>query len=155
LLAGTVFLFMTSASELAPQEDQGVVLAQVIGPPNATLQQMESYTQQLYDLAKNVPEYAGSFEIMGFPSVNQAFSGFMLKPWSERSRSAEQLQQELQRQWSHIAGANVGAFQFPALPGAQGLPVQFVITTTEPVESLDRVANAVLAKAKASGMFWF
>ena len=33
LLAGAVYLFMTSQSELAPQEDQGVVLSQIIGPP--------------------------------------------------------------------------------------------------------------------------
>jgi multidrug efflux pump len=30
-----------------------------------------------------------------------------------------------------------------------------VITTTEPVATLDEVANKVLAKAKSSGMFWF
>ncbi len=33
LLAGTVYLFMTSKSELAPQEDQGIVLGQILGPP--------------------------------------------------------------------------------------------------------------------------
>src|SRR5579864_5194018 len=41
LLAGAVYLFATSKSELAPQEDQGIVLSQILGPPNATIQQMQ------------------------------------------------------------------------------------------------------------------
>ena len=33
--------------------------------------------------------------------------------------------------------------------------MQFVITTTEPIENLNEVATQVLDKARASGMFWF
>jgi multidrug efflux pump len=33
VLGAVVYLFMTSKSELAPQEDQGVVLSQIVGPP--------------------------------------------------------------------------------------------------------------------------
>jgi multidrug efflux pump len=155
LLAGAVYLFMTSQSELAPQEDQGVVVTQVIGPPNATYEQMQAYTDQVFDIAHKLPEYDASFQITGYPSVNQGFGGMILKPWGQRSRTASELQQVLQEQWNHIAGARVAAFQFPSLPGSQGLPLQFVITTTEPVENLNEVANKVLEKAKASGMFWF
>src|ERR1700758_555408 len=46
LLGGTVYLFMTSKAELAPQEDQGIVLNQILGPPNATPQQMDVYSKQ-------------------------------------------------------------------------------------------------------------
>ena len=35
---------MTSKSELAPQEDQGIVLEATIGPPDATLTQMQTYS---------------------------------------------------------------------------------------------------------------
>jgi multidrug efflux pump len=79
----------------------------------------------------------------------------ILRPWSERRRNADQLQQQLQQQWNQIAGARVAAFQFPSLPGSQGLPLQFVITTTAPVEQLYEVETKVLDKARASGMFWF
>jgi len=155
LLAGTVYLFMTSQSELAPQEDQGVVLSQVIGPPNATFEQMQKYASMIFDIAHKLPEFDASFQITGTPAVNQGFGGMLLVPWGERKRSADELQKLLQEQWNHIAGVRVAAFQFPPLPGSQGLPLQFVITTTEPVAKLDEVANKVLAKAKASGMFWF
>jgi multidrug efflux pump len=155
LLAGVVYLFMTSDSELAPQEDQGIVLSQVIGPPNATYAQMQGYTDLIFNAAKELPEFSSSFQITGTPAVNQGFGGYLMVPWDKRTRSADQLQQVLQEKWNHIAGVRVAAFQFPSLPGAQGLPLQFVITTTEPVQQLNEVANKVLEKAKASGMFWF
>jgi len=155
LLGGVVYLFMTSKSELAPTEDQGIVLMQVIGPPNATSQQMEVYSKQVFDIAKSIPEYDQIFQITGFPTTNQAFGGVLFKTWDKRSKSATELQQELQQKWNGIAGARVAAFQFPSLPGSQGLPMQFVIKTTEPYQKLNDVAQAVLAKAQASGMFFY
>src|SRR5207302_2228159 len=71
LLAGTVYLFMTSKSELAPAEDQGVVLYQAIGPPNATPQQMNEYSRQIFDIARSFPEYDQIFQITGTPTANQ------------------------------------------------------------------------------------
>ena len=155
LLAGAIYLFMTSQSELAPQEDQGIVLSQVIGPPNATYQQMQKYSDMVFDAAKTLPEFDSSFQITGTNSVNQGFGGMIMSSWEKRKRSADELQKVLQEKWNHIAGVRVGAFQFPPLPGSQGFPLQFVITTTEPVTSLNEVTNKVLAKAKSSGMFWF
>lgn len=155
LLAGTAYLFMTSKSELAPQEDQGIVLSQIQGPPNATIQQMNTYADQVFHIAKGIPEYQQMFQLTGVPAVNRGIGGVLLKPWDERKKGAAQLQQELQAKWNTIAGARVAAFQFPPLPGTQGLPVQFVITTTEPFQNLNDVSQAVLAKARASGMFFF
>ncbi len=155
MLFGTVYLFMTSTSELAPQEDQGVVFAQTIGPPNATIDQMDVYQKQLYQAFVSMPEAESTFQLVGQPSVNQAFGGVLLKPWNERKRTATDIQQELQGKLNKIAGARFAAFQFPSLPGSQGLPLQFVITTTEPIENLNEVATQVLDKAKSSGMFWF
>ncbi|WP_118179310.1 efflux RND transporter permease subunit [Paraburkholderia phosphatilytica] len=155
LLAGTVYLFMTSNSELAPQEDQGIVLSQIQGPPDATIQQMQTYADQVFNISKAIPEYSQMFQLTGQPTLNQGIGGVLLKTWDQRKKSATQLQQELQQKWNGIAGARVAAFQFPPLPGSQGLPVQFVITSTEPFENLNEVSQAVLQKARESGMFFF
>ena len=155
LLGGVFYLFNTSKSQLAPQEDQGVVLYQLIGPPDATLLQMQTYTQQIFRAARTLPEYRQAFQLIGSPAVNQGFGGILLKPWDQRTRNATQIQQVLQQRWNHIAGAQVAAFQFPSLPGAQGLPVQFVITTAQPISNLYDVAQKVLDKARASGLFFF
>jgi multidrug efflux pump len=155
LLAGMVYLFATSTSELAPQEDQGIVLSQIQGPPNATIQQMQMYADQVFNIAKGLPEYSQMFQLTGAPTLNQGIGGVLFKTWDKRKKGATRLQQELQQKWNTIAGARVAAFQFPPLPGSQGLPMQFVISTTEPFENLNEVAQAVLQKARASGMFFF
>ena len=148
-------MFKMSQSELAPEEDQGIVLSQVVGAPTATSDQMQTYADQVFKTAKAAPEYAQMFQITGVPTVNAGIGGVLLKSWGDRVRSAKQIQQDLQAQWNKIAGARVAAFQFPALPGSSGLPVQFVITTTEPFENLNTIAQAVLDKARASGKFYF
>ncbi len=152
ILFGVSYLFATASSELAPTEDQGVVLVQASGPPNATVNQMQMYADQVYKVAASEPEYEQMFQIT---SPTSTFGGVILKDWGDRSRSALALQQDMQAKWNSIAGARVAAFQFPALPGAQGLPVQVVINTTEPYTNLNEVTQAVLDKARKSGMFFF
>jgi multidrug efflux pump len=155
LLLATVALGITAQSELAPEEDQGIVVGQIVGAPNATAQQMNVYAEQMFEASRTLPEYEQMFQLTGVPTINQGIGGVLFKPWDQRSRSAHQLQQELQQRWSGIAGAQVAAFQFPPLPGASGLPVQMVITTTEPFENLNEVASEVLRRAQASGKFYF
>ena len=155
LLLVLVLCFKFTKAELAPEEDQGVVLAKINGPPNATAQQMQTYADQVFKIASSEPEYAQMFQITGVPTVNQGIGGALFKPWSERSRNAHQLQLDLQQKWGQIAGAQVFAFQFPPLPGSSGFPVQFVITTTEPFQNLNDVAQAVVAKALAAHAFYF
>jgi multidrug efflux pump len=156
ILFGLMGLMMKmSQSELAPEEDQGIVMSQVMGMPNATSDQMQTYATQVFQVAKGIPEYKQMFQITGVPTLNSGIGGVLLKTWDERVRSAKEIQRDLQAQWNKIAGARVAAFQFPPLPGASGLPVQFVITTTEPFENLNTVTQAVLGKARASGKFYF
>ncbi|MEO8777332.1 MAG: efflux RND transporter permease subunit [Rhodanobacter sp.] len=155
LLLATIALGVTSKSELAPEEDQGVVVGQIVGAPNVTAQQMNVYSSQMFKLASQLPEYQQMFQLTGVPTVNQGIGGVLLKPWDQRSRDAHELQQVLQQKWNGIAGAKIAAFQFPPLPGASGLPIQAVITTTEPFENLNEVATEVLQKAQASGKFYF
>ena len=152
LLLGVAYLYATAWSELAPIEDQGIILMQAAGPPNSTTDQMQMYANQVYQIASAEPEYAQMFQIT---SPSSSFGGVLLKDWSQRSRSASAFQQDMQKKWNSIAGARVAVFQFPALPGAQGLPVQVVINTTEPYENLNEVSQAVLDKARKSGMFFF
>ena len=154
LLGGTWYLFATSKSELSPEEDQGIVFYQLQAAPDATAAQTAGYSAQAFDIAKQLPEYEQIFQVSGAPA-NSGFGGVLLKPWADRSRSANQIQQVLQEKFNAIAGARAFVFQFPSLPGAQGAPVQMVINTTEPFENLYDIAQKVVDKAKASGLFFF
>ena len=155
LLVLLVVMFKMSQSELAPEEDQGIVISQIVGPPTSTSDQMLTYADQIYQIAKTMPEYQQMFQITGVPTINSGIGGVLFKNWDERIRSAKQIQIDLQKKWNTIAGARVAAFQFPALPGSAGLPVQFVISTTEPYQNLNLVSQQVLDKARAWGKFYF
>ena len=41
ILVSNYFLYVTSKSELAPQEDQGIIIALVTTAPDATLEQTQ------------------------------------------------------------------------------------------------------------------
>jgi multidrug efflux pump len=65
-----------------------------------------------------------------------------------------ELQPDVQEKLNTLAGVRAVAFQRPPLPGGgRGLPVQFVICTTDSFEELNRVSQALLDKAGTSGSF--
>jgi multidrug efflux pump len=61
----------------------------------------------------------------------------------------------VQQELNKISGVRVVAFQPPPLPGSIGLPVQFVIGSTESFERLYDIAQKFLQQAQQSGNFIF
>jgi multidrug efflux pump len=152
VLGSIYFLYRTAGSELAPQEDQGVVITSSTLAPNATLQQKLLYSRQVYEVFAKYPETAHVFQL---DLPGQSIAGMVFTPWDERTRTTNQLQPVLQQQLASIAGIRVAAFQLPPLPGSQGLPVQFVINTTDSFARLNDVATTFLEQALGSRMFIF
>ncbi|HBD7396120.1 efflux RND transporter permease subunit [Legionella longbeachae] len=154
ILASNYFLFITSASELAPQEDLGVIIAQVTAPANSSLDQTKMYADEVGKIFKKYPETDHIFQVDGSQGLNTSIIGMVLKPWDQRQRTTNQLQPLIQKELKQIAGAKVAAFQLPSLPGGgSGLPIQFVITTTESFDNLNLVLQSILDKAHSSGIF--
>ena len=152
MLGSIYFLYTSTKSELAPQEDMGIVLTLSIASPTATIDQRLMYSKQVYDIFKSHPETQNVFQI---DVPGQSIAGMALKPWDERTTTSNQLQPIIQQQTGGIAGAQVVAFQLPPLPGSTGLPVQFVIKTTGSFTALNEVAQGFLAEALKSGRFMF
>jgi multidrug efflux pump len=146
------FLAVEAKTELAPQEDQGVILSSATFSPNATLQQKLLSAHEVYRRESSFPEDLLVFQITG-PA--QAVGGMVLKPWDQRSRTTNDLQPLLQADLEKIAGARVVTFQFPSLPGSVGLPLQFVIGTSQPFDQLNVVSTKFLQEAQNSGLFIF
>ncbi len=152
VLGSIYFLFTAAKTELAPQEDQGVIITQSIAPPNATLQQRQLYSKEVYRIFAGHPETEHVFQL---DVPGQSIAGMVFKPWDQRTRTTTDLQPVLQQELNKVAGVRIAAFQPPALPGSIGLPVQFVITTTDPFARLNDVAQQFLQQALQSGMFIF
>jgi multidrug efflux pump len=151
VLVSIALLYRSSHSELAPQEDQGFIGAQPTSAPNATLQQKLMYGAEQYKIMQAEP---GIRNVLQVQAPDQAFDGLVLTPISGR-RSSTEIAQSLQQHLTSIAGQKIVVFEFPSLPGAQGLPVQFVIKTTEPALRLNEVSRSFLEQAQKSGMFMF
>jgi len=155
ILISIGYLYATSKSELAPQEDQGVILSQLTTAPNATLHQTELYSSQAYKLFTQFPETGGVFQIDGLSGLNTSLLGMRLTAWDQRKRTSNDLQPIVQQKLNQIAGANIAVFQLPSLPGARGLPIQFVIQSTQSYDQINAVSQALMAKAWTSGMFMY
>src|SRR3990167_3316127 len=156
ILLSNYFLFSTSRSDLAPQEDQGIIIAQVTAQANASLAQTQLYSKQVFNIFKQYSETWHIFQIDGANGLNTSIVGMVLTPWDERNRTTNQLQPLIQKQLNQIAGAKVAAFQLPSLPGGgSGLPIQFVLTTTDDSYKINEVLQRVLDEAYASGKFMY
>ena len=62
----------------------------------------------------------------------------VLKPWDQRKRTATTLQPIVQQDTGEDRREKIVAFQPPPLPGTQGLPVQFIIGSTNPFAQPER-----------------
>jgi multidrug efflux pump len=152
VLVSILFLYVSAKNELAPTEDQGVVITQSVAAPNATLQQRQMYSRQVYNIFASHPETEHVFQL---DVPGQSIAGMVTKPWDQRAQTTNTLQPIIQQEVGKVAGVRVAAFQPPALPGSFGLPIQFVLVTTEPFERLNTVAQQFLQQSLASGMFIF
>jgi hydrophobe/amphiphile efflux-1 (HAE1) family protein len=156
VLALTGVMYASTPRELAPEEDQGILLSLIKIPQVANLDYTEKATQALYAQVKDVPEFDHLFVINGFPSVRGGFAGVLLKPWDQRTRSQKQVLTDLGPKFQSVPTAQIQAFSPPALPGSTGgAPMQFVIRTTGDYVTLADVALKMQQAARESGLFLF
>jgi len=145
-------LYLFSPQELAPNEDQGVVFGAIDVPPNASLEQLLPYTEEIQKAFASTPEFAHSFQIT-FPSGG--FGGMIVKPWDERKRDIFQIQGEIFGKLSTVAGLRAPAFLPAPLPSPGQFPVEFVIASTANHEEIVKYATQLAGEAMKSGLFAF
>jgi len=119
VVAGTVvtvamaFVFYKGLQqELIPDDDRGFFLVVAFAPEGSSLEYTDGYVRQVEQIIGKTPGVQGYFTIIGgfAGGVNRAFVGVILKDWSERKNSVQQL---------------VGML-FPSFSGSRhpGVPVQ-------------------------------
>jgi multidrug efflux pump len=144
--------YMFSQRELAPLEDQGVVFSIIQGSANSTLDQSKLFAAQVLDVYKTFPETGSTFQLM---QPTSGFGGMVTKPWSQRTRTTQQLLMESMGPLSKIPGIRVIPTTPPPLPGGGDFPVDFVIASAAEPERLTGIAKDLVAKAFGSGLFIF
>jgi multidrug efflux pump len=142
--------YMFSSKELAPEEDQGVVFGVIQSSANATLDQTNLFANQVYDVYHSFPESDSLFQIT---SPGGGFGGMVTKPWSQRKKTTQQLLVESSTKLNKIAGVRVIPLTPPPLPGGGNFPVDFVIASAAEPQQVSQLAEKLVQKAMASGLF--
>lgn len=145
-------MFVMSPSELAPDEDQGVIFGIVEAPANATVEETARYANEATRIFLDTPETAYTFQLT---QPTSGFGGMVLKPWGERERTPKQILPEVAQKISQLPGVNMFPVTPPALPGGGNFPVEFIIASTAEPEDILEIARQLQEKAAASGMFAF
>lgn len=155
VLVSCYFLFITSNSELEPQEDLGFVFMISQADSYATLDYIEQNTAKMADLQRDVDEIDMAFVINGMLGPGSAGTGIGFAPWGQRTRTTQQvLDEDIQPFISQIPGLNIFALIPPSLPSpGGGLPVEFIISSTQPMQVLAELADEIIGEGMASGRF--
>jgi multidrug efflux pump len=148
----TVPMFIMSAKELAPLEDQGVIFGILEASANSTLDQTSRYAAAANQAFLSVPETEFTFQIT-FP--NSGFGGMVTKPWDDRKRTVFQIMPEVQQKLQAIPGIRMFPVTPPALPGGGQFPVEFILASTAETGQILEFAQKLQQKATQSGLFAF
>ena len=144
-LAGV--LFMTLPRELAPQEDQGVIIGFGQAPEGSTVGYTDRYARMMEQGFASAPGVVSYFQLVGFPSVTNTIGFVMLEDWDQRDASVQEVQGALFPQFMGIPGI----MAFPTLPpplGQEGFgqPVNFVVQSTGTWEELGVIVQKMMAR---------
>ena len=154
VVVALAFMYMNSKKELAPQEDQGVLFALTKAPQYANLDYLDAYGKKLDAAFASFPEKYLTFVVNGRFGPNQGIAGMILKPWNERTRTAQQLQPLVQQKVGQVEGMNAFVFSLPPLPASiGGLPVQMVIYSTAGFTDIYQQMEKIKAAARKSRLF--
>ncbi len=148
----SVPMFLMSAKELAPMEDQGVIFGILDASANSTLDQNSRFAAEVNRVFQGVPETDFTFQIT-FP--NSGFGGMVVKPWKERKRTIFRILPDVQQGLQKIPGIRIFPVTPPALPGGGDFPVEFILASTAETGRILEFANQLQAKAMQSQMFAF
>jgi len=142
-----------------PNEDQGVLFADLSLPSGAALPRTAEVVAKLRDIAKETDGVADVLTVAGYsmltssPSSNAALAVIVLKPWDERTTPETRLRGLygiLKGKADQIPGANILLFPPPPIPGlgnAGGFTMQLQALGGQSPQQLTETLRGLLAQA--------
>lgn len=147
-------LWKATPSEMAPLEDRSNVRIMSTAPEGATFEYMNRYASELSDyLEKEVPEQEMTIEMIGMGNTNRSNLNLWLKAPEERSRTQQDIADELAVKVRQFTGARTMVSQQQTFGGRRGgLPVEYVIQAKN-LEDLKRVLPRFMEEVNKSPVF--
>ncbi|TAF45138.1 MAG: efflux RND transporter permease subunit [Sphingobacteriales bacterium] len=106
-----------------PTEDQGTIYVNVTTPVGATLERTETVMNEIDRIAKKIDGIEGVSSLAGFSMMTDGsgasfgMSTVNLKPWENRTNTANDVIKLLEEKTKHIKDAQIQFFPPPAVPG--------------------------------------
>ena len=123
LLLGAGLMFRTVPAGFIPVQDKLYLIAGVKMPEGASIERTDAVLKKMAAIAKDVDGVANEVAFPGLNPLqftntpNNGVVFFTLKPFSERSRSAEEITAELNQKFSQIQEGFTFAFMPPPIQG--------------------------------------
>lgn len=145
---------MLLQQELAPLEDRGTLLVVGQAPQGATLEFSARYAKQIEQIYIDIPEVAGYLVVSGFPQITDLVSFSRLIHWSERSRTQQEIVNEMQPKLARIPGILAFAVNPPSLgQSGRSLPVEYVVQASGTYEELEQYVNRMMQEIRQNPGF--
>ncbi len=149
LIVATVFFFLGSRQELAPQEDQGYVHLRGHATPRMSFAVSRQFDQDVLASIAHSPYSGHSWNSVTPASIR---GGISLIDWASRPSTADVIDQ-LRQSLHGITGFSFSLYQSESLPTEDGDQVEFVVEGAGELGDLTQATQEILAKMKASGLF--
>jgi multidrug efflux pump len=158
VLVSCFFLFKSTPSELAPEEDFGFAFSISETDGYSSQEYLDQYFSEAQKITLSDPDVDNifTFSVGGAGSTNTGFMGMVMRPWTERERSSKTVLNDLTPKLQSVSGIRWAGLSPPPLPTpGQGYPVEFVLKSTESPETINRVSTEIVERAMATKQFWF
>lgn len=154
----TWLLFSTTPAGFIPNEDRGIIMADLTMPPGTTLEKTEKAVKQYDSLLQTMPMVEARMNIVGFSLLNRvnggsyAFSVIRLKDWKDRkdaSQSVDAIVGELFAKTAAFKDARMLFFTPPSVQGfgsADGFEFKIEDTGDDDWATVSKVSNEFLAE---------
>lgn len=158
VIAGAWQLNRITPAGFLPDEDQGMFMIDIQLPEGASLDRSREVLRQVYDVVKQNPAVQNTMQIAGHSMIggsgpNMAMSVVGLKPYEYRRDTSMQVKAilaDVQPKFNQIMGANIRAFNLPAIPGvgvANGFDYRLQNANGDSVENMEQVMYKLLMAA--------
>ncbi|WP_173932762.1 efflux RND transporter permease subunit [Chelativorans sp. Marseille-P2723] len=149
-------LFSTVQTELTPSEDRSSAFMRVSAPQGVSIDYLAGKMLQIEELLaplRESGEVRSTFSVTGMGGGNSAFLVLTLAPWDERTRSQQEILDEVNALAAQVPGVRAFAFQPNSLGiRGSGSGLQFAVAGSN-YERLTDAAMAIIAEMEQDPRF--
>ena len=148
----TVPFYLDSKKELAPIEDQAMVMFVIQSPPDAS---MVYNVSQMNPVVESLQEIEGGKKIWQIIFGGGGFGGLELVNADDRDYSAQSLVPRIYGKLAQIPGLNMFPILPASLPSSGQFEIEMIVKASAPYSEMKLYADQLVGAAFASGKFLF